>query len=158
MRLYRIGPENYLNNLAGLGSSYQDGARWNRPGQPALYFAQSAATAMLELANYLPSPRLVPTSYRLGIFDAPKNAPFKTLPSNQLPRDWAQFPHPVSTQTVGSKWLDSTNELGLLVPSAAVPHGLEYIVVINPRHPDCTNITLIDSTPELYNERVFSEI
>ncbi len=69
MRLYRICPERFLENYSGLGASFQDGARWNSKGYPALYFALSPATAMLEMANYLPSPRLVPADYRLGSVD-----------------------------------------------------------------------------------------
>jgi hypothetical protein len=63
MRLYRICPEAYLKDLSILGGSYRDGARWNSPGYPVLYFALSASTALLEMANYIPSPRLVPPSY-----------------------------------------------------------------------------------------------
>lgn len=64
MRLFRICPEQYLENYSGLGASYRDGARWNKAGIPVLYFALSPAVALLEMGNYLPSPRLVPKSYR----------------------------------------------------------------------------------------------
>lgn len=60
MQLFRICPEPYLENPSGPGGSHQDGARWNSPGHPVLYFALSASTALLEMANYIPSPRLVP--------------------------------------------------------------------------------------------------
>ena len=156
MRIYRISPELYINNFQGLGASYRDGARWNRPGQSVLYFALSPATALLEMANYLPSPRLIPDTYRLGIYEVPDSAPFYRLPDNQLPDDWASFPYPLSTQTVGGNWLDAGNELGMLVPSSAVPEGLEDIAVINPRHPDCSKIKFIKSTPDLFNKRVFT--
>ena len=156
MRLYRISPLPYLTDFHGRGASYLDGARWNQPGQPALYFAVSSATALLEMANYLPSPRLIPDNFHLGIYEAPDTAPFYTLPDSDLPDDWAEFPYPISTQTIGGEWLDQGNELGLLVPSAAVPEGLENIAVINPLHPACAEITLIKSTPDLYNKRTFS--
>lgn len=52
--------------------------------------------------------------------------------------------------------MDAEKEIALLVPSAAVPKGLEKIVVINPRHHDCSKIKLTDSTSDLYNERTFS--
>ena len=60
MQLYRICPQSYLQDFSGLGASYKDGARWNSAGLPVLYFALSPATVLLEMANYLPSPRLVP--------------------------------------------------------------------------------------------------
>lgn len=156
MRLYRISPEKYLNNQQGLGASYQEGARWNRPGQPVLYFALSPATALLEFANYIPSPRLIPDSYRLGIFEVPDAASFLELPANQLPNDWAQYPYPNSTQKIGGDWLETGTALGMLVPSAAVPEGLEKIVVINPGHPERHSIHLLSSTAELFNKRTFA--
>ena len=67
MRLYRIYHSVYLDNLTGRGASYMNGGRWNRPAVPVLYFAESPSVAMLGLANYLPSPRLIPPTYRLGI-------------------------------------------------------------------------------------------
>lgn len=156
MKLFRVSPEEYLNDFRGLGASYTDGARWNRPGQPVLYFALSPSTALLELANYIPSPRLIPASYRLGIFEVPDNASFVSLPEDQLPDDWAKYPYPVSTQTIGGDWLDTKNELGLIVPSAAVPDGLESIAVINPNHPECGSIKLVSMASDLFNKRVFS--
>lgn len=156
MRLYRISPEIYLNDLRGLGASYQDGARWNQAGQPVIYFALSASVAMLEMANYLPSPRLVPKSYRLGIYELPDTVSVFDLPTEQRPDDWAEYPYPISTQSLGGDWLDKGEELALLVPSAAVSGGLEKSAIINPRHPECSKIKLIDSTQELYNKRLFS--
>ncbi len=156
MRLYRISPIPYLENYQGRGAAYQDGARWNRAGLPVLYFALSSATALLEMANYLPSPQLIPDNYRLGIYEVPDTAPFYTLPDKELPGDWALFPYPLSTRTIGGNWLDTGNELGLLVPSSAVPEGLEKIAVINPLHPLCAEIRLIRSTPDLFNKRTFS--
>ncbi len=156
MRMYRICPEPHLEDYTGLGASYRDGARWNRAGQPVLYFALSSATALLEMANYIPSPRLVPASYRLGIYELPDRLVTYVLPDVSLPNDWAAFPYPMATQDIGGDWLDAGKEVALLVPSAAVPKGLEKIAVINPRHTGCSKIKLIESTPDLYNERTFS--
>ncbi len=156
MRLYRICPEKYLENFSGLGASYKDGARWNRPGQAVIYFAVSPSTALLEMANYLPSPKLIPKNYRLGIYELDKSAAIYVLADTQLPDDWAYFPYPRSTQQIGKDWLDQCNELGLLVPSSAVPQGLEKILVVNPRHPDIGHLKLVSSTPELFNKRTFT--
>ena len=97
MRIYRICPECYLENYDGLGASYQDGARWNSTGTPALYFALSPATALLEMANYLPSPQLIPGDYGLGVFQVSKEILVNVLANDELPADWAQYPYPFST-------------------------------------------------------------
>lgn len=158
MLLYRIGPGQYLENYGGLGASYQDGARWNSAGIPALYFALSPATALLEIANYLPSPRLVPDNYRLGVFQMSENISLDELAPEELPTDWAQYPYPSSTQIIGDSWLRDCNGVLLLVPSAAVSGGLEKIALFNPVHPDNTKITLIKTITDLFNQRVFSGI
>jgi len=156
MKLYRIGPKMYLENYQGLGASYQDGGRWNRVGQPVLYFAQSPATALLEMGNYLPSPRLTPKNYQLGIYKLPDDLALDQISCDQLIDDWAQFPYPSSTQDIGGKWLDLNQSIGLIVPSAAVPAGLEKNILINPKHKDISHLKLIESTEELYNHRIFS--
>ncbi len=158
MRLYRICPERFLENYSGLGASFQDGARWNSKGHPALYFALSPATAMLEMANYLPSPRLVPADYKLGIYEIPDTATINELPIEQFPEDWATYPFPISTQQAGNEWLKNCNGFALLVPSTAVSCGLEKIALVNPAHPDCKKIDLTESVSELYNQRSFSGI
>lgn len=156
MNLYRIGPDNRLEQLDGLGASYRDGARWNLPGQPALYFACSPAVALLEMAHYLPSPRLVPPNFAMGIYRLPDELKTETLSRNQLPNDWAQYPYPKSTQELGTQWLIANRSPALLVPSAAVPQGLEHNALVNPAHPHRHGLELVEVIHELYNERIFA--
>lgn len=158
MRLYRICPERYLEDYSGRGASYRDGARWNSPGHPVLYFACSAATALLELANYLPSPRLVPADYRLGVYELPDEVVQETLPRTTLPPDWAAYPYPEATRCQGDAWLKARKHLILLVPSAAVPGGLDDIAVFNPAHPQSVRIRLHRAYADLYNARTFRGI
>ena len=158
MKLYRISSAKYLKNMKGMGASYQDGARWNRPGQPVIYFALSPAVAMLEMANYISSPRLVPKNYRLGIYEVPDNISKLEIPKRKLPDNWFEFPYPITTQTLGGNWLEKGEELMLLVPSVAVSGGLEKIAIINPLHAECRQIKLVDSTVTIYNERMFDGI
>ena len=158
MRLYRITKEKYLDDFSGQGKSFMDGGRWNQPGLAALYFAASPAVALLELANYLPLPRLVPKSYRLGIYELPDEVPSETLTIEQMPLDWAQYPYPGGTQAMGGNWLMRATSLCLHVPSAAVPAGLEAIVVINPKHPAISELKQVDLKIDLYNERAFRGI
>ena len=81
MELFRITRIKYLEDYTGRGGSFLNGARreasplgrWNLPGIPVLYFASTPSVALLEMANYLPSPRLIPADYRLGIYHLPDN-------------------------------------------------------------------------------------
>ena len=158
MKLYRISPKQFLENYNGLGASYRDGARWNKAGTPVLYFALSPAVALLEMSNYLPSPRLVPKNYQMGVYELPDSAAIDTLPEVSLPANWGLYPYPASTQTIGDDWLKKGDGVALLVPSTAVPAGLEQISVLNPNHPDCKKLHLTLVTDSLYNDRMFSGI
>lgn len=158
MRIYRIAHREHLQDLRGLGASYESGGRWNEPGVPALYFAESAAVAMLEMANYLPSPRLVPASYRMGIFELSPNVPIERWSADELPEDWRNFPYPVSTQRRGTDWLLRGEAPCLAIPSSAVPGGLESIVLASPSRLDRTSIHLLQALTELYNPRAFVSV
>ncbi|MDD9961917.1 MAG: RES family NAD+ phosphorylase [Gammaproteobacteria bacterium] len=156
MRLYRIGRLEHLEDFRGLGASYRDGGRWNRAGNPVLYFAETASVAMLEMANYLPSPRLVPSSYRLGIYELPDDTSMVRWPVSMLPPDWRDFPYPNSTQQMGTDWLGGGESHLLAVPSVAVPAGLDAIVLASPARMDPGAIRLIGVEAEIYNPRAFA--
>ena len=156
MQLYRICPTRYLEDYSGLGASYRDGARWNVEGIPVIYFATSASLAMLELANYLPSPRLVPANYHLGIYTLSGRAKVDSWSVDDLPEQWNEYPYPAATQQMGAAWLRSGTRVALQVPSAAVPDGLEKCVIINPRHSAISQLKLIDQKRDIYSKRIFA--
>jgi RES domain-containing protein len=155
VELFRITRIKYLENFTGKGGSFLNGARWNTSGIPVLYFASTPSVALLEMANYLPNPRLIPADYRLGIYHLPDTVSSQTLTVNNLPQDWSRYPYPSSTQKIGSQWLNEGGSLILFVPSVAVPAGLENIAVINPRHPDINKLKLSSVESDLYNDRAF---
>jgi RES domain-containing protein len=158
VELFRITRIKYLENFTGKGGSFLNGARWNTSGIPVLYFASTPSVALLEMANYLPNPRLIPADYRLGIYYLPDTVSSQTLMVNNLPQDWSRYPYPSSTQKIGSQWLNEGDSLILFVPSVAVPAGLENIAVINPRHPDINELKLSFVESDLYNDRAFKGI
>ena len=156
MRLYRICHVRYLEDLRGLGASYRDGARWNEPGFPIVYFAETPSVAMLEMAHYLPSPRLVPPGYRLGVYEVGDEVALERWHVRDLPEGWDRYPHPRSTRRMGTSWLMRKEAPLLAVPSAAVPGGLESIVLANPNVLDEGAVRLIASEERIYNPRAFA--
>jgi RES domain-containing protein len=155
VELFRITRIKYLENFTGRGGSFLNGARWKQPGIPVLYFASTPSIALLEMANYLPNPRLIPADYRLGIYHLPDTVSSQTLMVKNLPQDWSRYPYPSSTQKIGSQWLNEGDSLILFVPSVAVPAGLENIAVINLKHPDINKLKLSSVESDLYNDRAF---
>lgn len=155
MRLYRICSVEHLENYQGLGASYRDGGRWNEPGIPALYFAQAASVAMLEMANCLPSPRLVPAGYRLGIYAISGSPSMERWTLDDLPSGWDRFPYPLTTRRMGSDWLRHGTASLLVVPSTTVPGGLENMVLASPARLDAASIRLRAVHEHLYDPRAF---
>ena len=156
MHFFRISHQNFLTNLSGTGASYQDGARWNSPGNPVVYFAGSSSVAMLEMANYIPNPKLIPKQFKLGIYGLEKPTDIEKITVKNLPDQWNSYPHHAHTKFVGDEWLVSGRTALLEVPSASVPDGLESIFLLNPRHPESQFIKLIKTVDQIYSERMFS--
>lgn len=159
MDLYRIGPRKYLEGFSGKGASYENGARWNRPGFPVIYYSCSPATAMLEMANYLPSPRLVPKDYCLAHYKIVlKKSEYDVLDRSKCPANWNASPYPITTQQIGSDWLEACEKVLLVVPSAAVAAGLENNAIFNPLHAKASKIKLLNITEELYHSEMFLKL
>ena len=157
MRIYRICRVEHLENFEGHGASFRHGGRWNKAGVPVLYFAESASVAMLEMANYLPSPRLVPATYRLGVYEVASSASIKRWRIDDLPKEWDEFPHSRWTQREGTEWLLHGKESLLSVPSSAVPGGLENIVLASPQRLAPATIRLAEAIDDIYDSRAFAE-
>ena len=156
MRIYRICRLEHLENFEGHGASFSNGGRWNRAGVPILYFAESASVAMLEMANYLPSPRMVPAVYRLGVYEVSSSASIKRWRVGDLPKGWDEFPHSHWTREKGTEWLLQGKESLLSVPSASVPGGLENIVLASPHRLGPAGIRLVDAIEDIYDSRAFA--
>ena len=53
---------------------------------------------MLEMAHYLPSPRLVPPGYRLGVCEGSDEVALERWHVHDLPEGWDGYAHPRSTR------------------------------------------------------------
>lgn len=156
MLIYRICRVEHLENFEGHGAGFRHGGRWNNAGIPVLYFAGSASVAMLEMANYLPSPRLVPATYRLGVYENSSSVSVKRLRMRDLPNEWNGFPHSQWTREEGTQWLLYGKETLLSVPSAAVPGGLENILLASPHRLARARIRLVEALEDIYDSRAFA--
>jgi RES domain-containing protein len=155
MLIYRCVKRDYLESYDGMGNSYRKGARWNLPHYPVLYFAPNPSVAALELANYFPSPDLVPENYVMGEYEITDPVTSRTISLQDLPENWKDYPHPNSTKEIGSAWLQQGKESCLFVPSAATPGNLENIIVMNPMHPEIKHIKLTQVIQSIYSDRIF---
>ncbi|HIF9519264.1 TPA: RES family NAD+ phosphorylase [Photobacterium damselae] len=156
LTIYRVTKEQYINQLNGYGGSKTDG-RWHPKGSLCIYFGLSAAGSMLEMANYIPDLSLAADmGYKIAAYKIPAEL-LDEFSEKDLPDNWDQMSHGIATQQIGKNWLESNVNVGLILPSAAVPGGLEKIALINPLHPRANEIKLVKVFDLKYDERMISK-
>ena len=108
------------------------GGRWNTPGTPLIYTAQSQSLAVLEVLVHLDSPALLNTYL---FFAVEIDSSYVTeLDRSVLPKDWKDDPIPVAVQAIGDAWARKADSAVLRVPSTLVPGESNFL--LNPRHSD----------------------
>ncbi|HVZ97057.1 MAG TPA: RES family NAD+ phosphorylase [Chitinophagaceae bacterium] len=151
MEVYRLSRKMYASALSGKGAAIK-GARWNSTGAEMIYTAGNRSLAMAEVAVHFTLATL-PDDYRMVTIFIPDSIPLKKLKTTDLPSDWNIFPHPVSTQAIGDKFIADNKYCVLQIPSV-VTQG-DYNLLINPNHPDFVKIkiTAIEKFP--FDKRIF---
>jgi RES domain-containing protein len=150
MQAYRIVKERHvLTAFSGEGARAY-GGRWNRPGVPMVYAAQTRALAALEsLAHFAGAERRIPfVTFEIEVPDA---LVVRLSPAD-LPDDWRTAEPRPSTQDLGSAWQLRGDSVALLVPSALIPQ--EYCVLLNPEHPDTRKVMVRYPVAFSFDERI----
>ena len=150
MRAYRIAKTRHvLTAFSGEGARAY-GGRWNLPGIPMVYAAQSRALAALESLGHFGGAerRLQFVTFEIEFPDALA----MKIEVADLPRDWRRAEPGASTQDLGSDWQRAGRSAVLLVPSVHVPQ--ECCVLLNPDHPDTRRIMVAYPEPFSFDERL----
>ncbi len=145
---HRVGIPKEYPLYSGMGAQLY-GARWNSPGQPAIYASLSYGTALLELSVHLNGMPIPSTLRRIEI-DIPPRVSRHPLSVNTAP-GW-QSQTTKSTQSIGDNWLASQQSAVLIVPSVIAP--LDWNIVINPLHPDVRYISYGAEMPVVTDPRL----
>lgn len=170
MILFRIIHNNYVDTWADIKrtASYRKGARWNSAGVPAFYAALNPQSAMLEVANYVASPKLANQTHTLAVFEVPSSLRLHYLTPTELPKEWYAASKPDTVKACGDKYLTKMSCHGIVVPSVTVNeaiamHGSNAIrepsyanVVLNTEHVGIDNIKLIDTYTPIYAQAMFT--
>ncbi len=130
MRAFRIA-DGRFPIFDGTGARLA-GARWNSPGRPVIYAAETFAGAMLEILAHGNLNRLPRNQLFIEI-----SIPDSIAVENGLAIDfdsWDASDQSV-TRSFGDRWLVEIRSAVLAVPSV-VTGGVETNVLINPLHPD----------------------
>lgn len=142
MFLYGVAPELYAGDLSGEGARLF-GGRWNPKGMAAVYIAESASQALLE---YLPhfQETCAPPDLVLVTIKAPDTLPIQEITEESLPANWNARPPVPATAMLGEKWLKERSFVGLRVPSVMLPYGKAWNLILNPQHPEFSDIRVTE--------------
>ncbi len=112
------------------------GGRWNSPGRPVIYAAQTFAAALLEVLVHSNLGK-VPNTHAVIEITIPGSLQIETLHEENLPGWDAEDQR--ASRLFGDQWLTEQRSAVLLVPSL-VTRGREQNVVLNPLHPGFSEI------------------
>ncbi|MFZ4858572.1 MAG: RES family NAD+ phosphorylase [Desulfuromonadaceae bacterium] len=145
MLLYRVTTHVFARDLSGRGAQLY-GGRWNPKGVAALYTAETPAQALLEFLPHFPD-TCPPHALVLVTITAPDNLYIEEMSKNDLPSDWDAKPPGVLTVRIGRDWLIAGETTALRVPSVMLPFGMAWNLVLNPLHPQFSELTVIEVVP-----------
>lgn len=127
------------------------GARWNSGGRPVIYAADSYAGALLEILAHVQRPRTLPGPHHAVRIEIPE-ALVEVVDPADLPR-WDAKDSPAA-RAFGDRWLSEQRSAVLVVPSVPCqPDGRN--VLINPHHPDASQIRVSAPFDVPWDERLF---
>lgn len=127
------------------------GGRWNSPGKPVIYAAETFAGAMLEVLVHANIGR-IPKAQAVVEITIPDRIAIETVIASELSRwDWEDQ---LVSRAFGDRWLVERRTVVLLVPSTAT-RGREHNVLLNPEHPDFRRITVSKPQNIEWDKRLF---
>ena len=150
MQVWRLARSVYPT-LDGEGAR-RYGGRWNAPGTPVVYAAASLSLAALELLVHL-NPDQLPGDLMAYAIDIPDGLAVQRIVVEDLPDGWDRRAEDAELRRRGQAWASAGDAPVLDVPSAVIPE--ERNVLINPRHPDVSYVTITHERPFTFDPRLF---
>ena len=83
--------------------------------------------------------------------DIPDSVEITRIRTSELPREWRNLPRPHALADLGSRWAAARRTAVLAVPSAIIPHDLNYL--LNPLHPLFKHIRIGRPEPFYFDPR-----
>ncbi len=127
------------------------GGRWNSPGRPVIYCAESFAGAMLEVLAHSNLGR-VPKTHALVEITIPETVTIETVALETVPGWDAE--DQLASRALGDQWLKERRTAVLRVPSL-VTRGREHNLLLNPEHSAFQDITAAKPQAVVWDERLF---
>lgn len=118
---------------------------------PVVYTSATLSLAVMELLVHLDDDDLA-RAYVAVAAEIPDGLPIGRTRAADLPRGWRSYPAPAALPELGRRWVTATETAVLAVPSAVIPHELNYL--LNPRHPHFKRIRVGRPEPFAFDPRL----
>ena len=151
MEVFRLSREKFATPLSGKGAAIK-GARWNSVGVELIYTAANRSLAMAEVAVHFTLATL-PDDYVMVTVSVPDDIAIKEIFEKDLPLNWGNFPHPVSTQKIGDYFVAENKCCILKIPSVVTSGDFNFL--INPGHIDFSKIKISAIEKFPFDNRIF---
>jgi RES domain-containing protein len=126
------------------------GARWNSPGRPCIYAADTYVGAILEILAHAFRPRTLPGPHHAVRIDVPDSLLEIVEPADVTA--WDERDSPAALE-FGDRWLREQRSAVLVVP--AVPaRPIARLLVINPLHPEAGRVEVSKPFDVPWDERL----
>lgn len=143
-RIFRVCRSIHAS-LDGEGAK-RAGGRWNSPGRPVVYMAETVSLAVLENLVHMTREDF-PAGYVVVAAVVPDHV--RVLRAEDLPIE----SRATNQRQLGDQWIDSCDSAVLEVRSTIVPFEHNYL--LNPRHPDFGKIAVEPPVAFVFDERLF---
>ncbi len=137
LQAWRVVKRKYVDSAFDGEGARRAGGRWNSPGRPVIYTAESSALAILVMVVHVET-SLLSRYVVIPVRFSEKQT--TQIDPTHLPRDWRTHPGPADLRRIGDQWLESCSSLALRVPTAIAPAGWNYL--LNPAHPDFSSLDI----------------
>ncbi len=150
---WRIVKQKYQANAFSGEGAKEYGGRWNSPGNPVVYTAESQSLAALEMLVHLESADVL-SAY--VVFQVAFDSSLISDVSKTLPKQWDAEPCPRKVCLLGEEWLRSNQSAVLRVPSALIHSESNYL--LNPRHERFSKIKVAKPAPFRIHPRLQTKL
>ncbi len=150
MQVFRIAKTRHIRDLSGTGAVLY-GGRWNQKNIPIIYVAENRALATVEYLVHIPL-SIIPNNLSIACFEIPDDIIPEQVSIAMLPKNWRVYPAPGKLADLGSEWALAKRSLLLRVPSVVV--GDQFNLLINPKHPEMTRVTISRIERYSFNRRL----
>ena len=151
MEAFRLSRKKFSLKLSVNGAAIK-GARWNSVGVEIIYMASNRSLAMAEVAVHL-TLATIPDDYVMMTIYLPDDISTQKLTEKDLPTNWNVFPHHISSQAIGDRFIAENKFCVLQIPSA-VTKG-DFNLLLNPYHTEFSKVKIIKTEKFPFDERIF---